>query len=473
MNSKIFPIVLGKIRTSPIIEETSYACLNFLGLKSPSGAIIWKSGSGKTFSLASLVFSTFANSTVRRTNQKITVLDPHNSSIPRIKDLVGRFYATKPDRTRISSVLTYSHPSDLHFGYEPKYGSVSKPLVFNPLVPFSNGKGWYVPAELRIEWLISSLRSIYAVSDFGPRNLLAIGTVAKMFLAFNVAIIEGKLSRNSFYTLSDLARFFLTLTNSRAFPGYVSTDLSLVDPRISQELRPSLKKMLQNVKTDKSYLDSANTKLWTFLLSSTAPVFGVGIGPDGMGKLFDMSAAFLSPQKETSLEMIDLSGFGEEKTFLASCVINAAYFFWKKRPISSSSEHLLVVDEFQSLIGLRTDTLYFVVQRLLFETRKFKIGVLPVFQELTENVRTLFSNFGFVLVFSVRRDAAEKVIDDLNAWISWNFRLLPRHVSNLEQGRFIGRYDTKKKGILTVVSKSLNFWNPAEIKNLLTLLKYS
>lgn len=87
-----------------------------------------------------------------------------------------------------------------------------------------------------------------------------------------------------------------------------------------------------------------------FLLEASESVFGVGIGRKDAGKLYDPAGAFLKLRTETSTDLLDLSGFGDEKPFVASCLINAAYFFGKKKPIPSSSEHLLVVDEFQSLI---------------------------------------------------------------------------------------------------------------------------
>lgn len=90
---------------------------------------------------------------------------------------------------------------------------------------------------------------------------MAIGTVAKMFLALNVSILKEGIPKRSFYNLRDLAHFFLTITNLQSLPPSVANDLSSLDSKVSQEIRPSIRKMLQNVKVDKSYFDSANTKL--------------------------------------------------------------------------------------------------------------------------------------------------------------------------------------------------------------------
>lgn len=252
------------------------------------------------------MFSTFANSLVERKNSKLIVVDPHNSVIPRILGLIGKYYSSGPKNTRTSSVLTYAHPSGGGFAYVPKNGSVRKPFHFNPLVPFSDGKGGYVPSELQIEWLLASLQSVFAVSDFGPRNLLATGTVARMLLSFNAKILETK-TEEPFYTMKDLAEYFLHLSNTGTLPPYVEDGLSKIDTKTSGNLRPSLRKMVRNVKTDKSYFDSSNTKFGMFLLEASELVFGYGIGRQDAGKLYDPAAAFLKPRTETSADLLDLS----------------------------------------------------------------------------------------------------------------------------------------------------------------------
>lgn len=98
-----------------------------------------------------------------------------------------------------------------------------------------------------------------------------------MFLALNAAIIEGKITGRPFFTLKDFADFFLRMSNTLAFPDYVNAYLPFICPKVSAAIRPSLKKMVRNVKTDKSYFDSVNTKLGTFLLPSSDEVFGAGI----------------------------------------------------------------------------------------------------------------------------------------------------------------------------------------------------
>lgn len=80
-----------------------------------------------------------------------------------------------------------------------------------------------------------------------------------MLLSFNAKILETK-TEEPFYTMKDLAEFFLHLSNTGTLPSYVDDGLSGLNPKTSRNLRPSLRKMVRNVKTDKSYFDSSNTK---------------------------------------------------------------------------------------------------------------------------------------------------------------------------------------------------------------------
>lgn len=93
-----------------------------------------------------------------------------------------------------------------------------------------------------------------------------------MFLSFNANVLEGK-ADGPFYTMKDLAEFFLHLSNAGTLPPYVEGGLSELDAKMMRNLRPSLKKMVRNVKTDKSYFDSSNTKFGMFLLEASEPVF--------------------------------------------------------------------------------------------------------------------------------------------------------------------------------------------------------
>lgn len=467
MKNKKFPIIIGKIQTSPLIQDQNLACLNYSALKSQMGAVLWKSWVWKSLTLASLIFSTFANSIVWDKNTRITLCDPHSWLIPRVLMLSWKYYEKEPRYTRNSSVLVHCHTLEKKIWYDPTNGSIRKSFVFNPLVPFSNWKGWYIQEELQVEWFMSSLQGIFAVNDFWPRNLLAVWTAVRLYLAFNKMILQGN-SDTAFFTLKDLADFFLHLSNYWKLPDYVNDYIDKIDPLISAALRPSLRKMIQNVKTDKSYFDSANTKLWVFLLQSNESIFWVGLWKNQVSKLFDMAHLFLGQQKETELNLIDLSKFWDEKNLIASCLINAEYFFWKKRPVPAINENILIIDEYQSLFLLRSTTLHFMVQKILQELRKFSASILIVAQELDDSLKILISHMWFLLVFGIKYDTALKVIDDLNAWIQWNIELLPEHLSNLSQWSFFARLDTKNNGIITILAKGINFTIETELDKILS-----
>lgn len=475
MNNKKINITIWLVQQSKIKEDLALLNLDFSKLKAPHSYVIWKSGSGKSYYLAALVFWILKKAIVETFESSdwtgkllMPILDPHNSYLPLVDKLLKEFLDINPKYSRVFTNVIYSK-----FGPENNKAfdgyKISKKLIFNPLW-CSDLKFDLKLLNKHTNYILWSLQGAFDWSAFWPKNTLLLEAIIKTFLLFNREVMikgDGRI-----YTMKDLLLFFMELQKSKQAPSYVLNSLTnLLKSENKQVLNEAnsiagqFNYIRSSMVRDSSFCDSAITKLKDFIpLDET---FGGWCLIEDY--TLDVVKMMNSKLVDTTCLMFNLEDFSQiEKTILISFLFNAGYSYGSLKNHSNPSlhSHIFVVDELQSFLNIKQKwqktPLIDTLERIGNELRKYKVSQIFALQQQTSELRDLLNNVWFGAVFALPSGQAENFTQTLTNWSGQE--ITTKDIENLARWQFYFIADTINNWVQVVISISINVGNEKDRK---------
>ena len=471
------PILIGQAQMSLIKEDQKLLSIHYDQFKTCHWAICWKSGSGKTYSLTSILFGTIKDAITTYHNDlsiqpdTFSVLDPHNSIIPPLLSLLGDLYSKNSEYSRTSHIQKFvkqvlDSESDKKSIYRGHY--MEKTLVFNPLASkrLMNDISYLNKA---VNLNMSALKSIFDFSSFWPKNSEAIEWIIKAFLFINSYILRETPSE-SLLSYKDIYKLFDELKKTGKLPNWINAHLKALyettdknTKEIIDSINSSLKSLSSNLSGSKEYYDTTITKFKDF----TWDLWNTFWYNQPYSDLtLDLEDVYWEHNLETRCFFLDLSSFSNiERKVIIAFFYSGSYFFGSLKNHQNPTlwTHHIICDEFQALLELKGSKNYLIdlLEKGLNELRKYKVSYLFVFQSVSLELRDLFNNLGYLFIFALPPERAEMFTDILSYWIDKDFaEITEKNIANLKRWEFFASFDTIEYWLLTVISKSLDINDP-------------
>lgn len=475
------PIIpIWTIQKSHILEDTSILSLNYSALKAGHWWIFGKSGSGKTFSLISLLFSTIKQSIQEQEAEYIkkkpedrnhwdtfVLLDPHNSFIEPTLTLLGKYLSANYQLSRYSNIFRYSKDT-IENNKEFKEGFyMNKTLFFNPLFSLSLLEDVSEIDKL-VGFNISSLKGIFEHNAFWPQNTPILELFIKTWLLLNLERYKrdkGSILlsfRDIYEILDDMGKNkknSLISFNKEIAMLFTSTDISI--QAMANTISKDLETLNSNIKNNNQFHITAITKIKDF----HSDLWNTFWYKKSYSELtLDISFLMNGIKTETEVNFFDFSKFNsQQKKVLISFFTNAIYHLWAKKNHLNTKlwKHYYACDEFQSFLELKgtKNPLLDISEKILNEHRKKKISMLFVFQSISRELQDLMNNLSYSFVFSLPPEQAEIFIPVLNSWLMLKLALESKDIVNLKIWEYYANFDTANFGTLSILAHSLNIAN--------------
>lgn len=472
-------IPLGTVQKSHILEDKALLSLNYNILKSWHWWIFWKSWSGKTYSLVSTLFSTIKSSFLEQAEPSNTkygdtfiCIDPHNSFINPLLQLLAEYLWEYPSLSRYWSIYRYSNDKiENSKKYRGHY--MDKTLFFNPLFALSLAED-ITTVDRWVNYNISSLKWIFNYSAFWPTNTNALEWLIKSFIIINVDRYKRS-KENTLLSYKDIYELLDYSSRFQKLPSYLDqevkklftseySDIVAYANGISQEM----KTLLKNLQEDKQYYITSLTKLkdFSFLLGDT---FWHNKAYQEL--TLDLEHYMSWTKSETEVYLFDFSLFNpQERKVLISFLTNSIYHIGAGKNHNNPNlwSHYYTCDEFQSFLELQGSKNHMldILEKILNEHRKKKINMLFIFQSISRELQDLLNNLSYSLIFSLPPEQAELFVPIINSWLEQKFALENKDIVNLKRWEFYTAFDTINHWTLTILARSLNI-EDANIKKLL------
>ena len=465
------PTIIWTTNKSYIQEDTEYLNLYYQGLKSEHGGIFGKSGSGKTYTLVSLLFWTIKNSLIEQAQKDNTkyadtyiVIDPHNSNIEPLIELLEEYFQLNPKLSRVMTASRYkkSLPENKQKQFRTFY--TDKKLQFNPLFSKKCIQDiGYI--DTLVNYNMSALKWIFDFSSFWPTNTQAIEGLIRAYVLINTVLYANN-SDTPLYSYKDIYLFLDSISKNSKLPSYLSMEFANVFNSDSTKIQEignlayeHLTNLIKNTKNSPDYYITSFTKLKDF-------AFDLG-ETFGYKKIYseltlDIDELMKMEKSEVDINFFDLSSFNSnERKVIISFLTNATYHLWllKDHNNSNIGKHFWVCDEFQSFLELKWYKNYMIdlLEKWLNELRKKRVSYLFVFQSVSPELKDLLNNLGYYFVFALPPEQWEVFEGILTNGIQKDKEITQRDISNQERWVFYASFDTIHSWLLTISSKSIDF----------------
>ncbi|GAB0175328.1 MAG: hypothetical protein HHAS10_12070 [Candidatus Altimarinota bacterium] len=476
--SHIIPI--GTVQKSHILEDKALLSLNYNILKSGHGGIFGKSGSGKTYSLVSTLFSTIKSSILQQSQPDNTkygdtfvCIDPHNSFINPLLNLLGEYLIDNPKLSRYGDIFRFSNETiENNKKYRGFY--MDKTFFFNPLFALSLVED-ITDLNKWVNYNISSLKGVFNYSAFGPSNTKVLEGLIRSFIVINIERYHRD-PDNVLLSYRDLYDLLDYTSRCQKLPTYLDEDRKKLFSsthsdilQLANGVDQELKTFLKDLQVDKQSHITSLTKLKDFS-------FGLG-DTFGYGKSYkeltlDIEHYMSGEKKQTEVYLFDFSVFNtQERRVVISFLTNILYHIGagKNHNNPNLGSHYYTCDEFQSFLELQGSKNHMldILEKILNEHRKKKINMLFIFQSISRELQDLLNNLSYSLIFALPPEQAELFVPITNSGLEQKFAISEKDIVNLKRGEFYSVFDTINHGTLSILTQSLNIGD----QNIQKLLK--
>ncbi|MDD3144743.1 MAG: hypothetical protein PHV23_01385 [Candidatus Gracilibacteria bacterium] len=463
---------IGFANNSNIEEDVSFLNLNLNGLKAQGVGIYGKSGVGKTFLVSSIVTSLVKSSIETQLTPLNTLepdtfimLDPHNSNIPLILELYKKMLDNNKLYSRESLSYLYSkNGKDNQKVFFDGY-TFHKKLIFNPIFSkeLNNNLDRF---DIFYNFIINGIKNYVGdFSAFGARNQSALEIVIKGYMLFNIE--NNNLGMNKIYSLKDVYIFFDTLMQKISFPSYISEEFKkLINSKnekiksMGDELYNSFKSILNNIKENKLFYETAITKLSIF--NQIGETLGHNLLKENL--TLDFFKLITEKKIDVEIHLFNLEDFSSiERKLIQGFLNSGAYIFGAlKNHLNKNLGYTYIFqDEFQSFLDLKGGKNYLIneLEKITNEHRKKKVIFCLIFQFIVEELKELLNNFGIHFIFALPDYQSRIFTTNLTNGIKGNLEITEKHIANLGRGEFYASIDTNTNGLCTIFGKSFNLNN--------------
>lgn len=457
---------------SNIEEDVSFLNLNLNWLKAQGVGIYWKSWVGKTFLVSSIVTSLVKSSIETQLTPLNTLepdtfimLDPHNSNIPLILELYKKMLDNNKLYSRESLSYLYSKNWKDNQKVFFDWYTFHKKLIFNPIFSkeLNNNLDRF---DIFYNFIINWIKNyVWDFSAFWARNQSALEIVIKWYMLFNIE--NNNLWMNKIYSLKDVYIFFDTLMQKISFPSYISEEFKkLINSKNEKiksmwdELYNSFKSILNNIKENKLFYETAITKLSIF--NQIWETLGHNLLKENL--TLDFFKLITEKKIDVEIHLFNLEDFSSiERKLIQGFLNSGAYIFGAlKNHLNKNLGYTYIFqDEFQSFLDLKWWKNYLIneLEKITNEHRKKKVIFCLIFQFIVEELKELLNNFWIHFIFALPDYQSRIFTTNLTNWIKWNLEITEKHIANLWRWEFYASIDTNTNWLCTIFWKSFNLNN--------------
>lgn len=463
--------IIWTTNKSYIQEDTEYLNLYYEWLKSEHGGIFGKSGSGKTYTLVSLLFWTIKNSLIEQAQPDNTkyadtyiIIDPHNSNIEPLIELFEEYFQINYKLSRVITASRYKKSLPENIDKKLRTFYTDKKLCFNPL--FSKKLITDISyIDTLVNYNMSALKWIFDFSSFWPTNTQAIEGLIRTYILINTVLYTHNPDA-PLYSYKDIYLFLDYISKNQKLPSYLSIEFTNIFNSENNKIQgignlwyEHLTNLIKNTKSSPDYYITSYTKLKDFAFDLGETFWYKKIYSE---LTLDIDELIKMEKNEVDINFFDLSEYNSnERKVIISFLTNASYHLWllKDHNNPNIGKHFWVCDEFQSFLELKWYKNYMIdlLEKWLNELRKKKVSYLFVFQSVSPELKDLLNNLGYYLIFALPPEQGELFENILTNGIQRDKIITQRDISNQERWVFYASFDTINSWLLTISSKSIDF----------------